>query len=408
MAIVCVVFFLLPFKPKPFGDGDYHIGTIQLIDYAAHGFSGNVMVNKGFMTLFYYLPAYLPAYPFHSDRVYFALGVVYSCLVVCWAVVLLFRAFGVLSFSMRSRRWILVLICLFPVHVYYAMGIIGEAFGFFAAAWLVLLLSKIASGDRRTGTFALLALALVMLYGCKPSMLPFVAAYALCVLAWRFPVRGKLAFLACFMLLPALMALERSLDHSGMEFKRTVFRSQLLWSRFELRDEPFNWMPQHGQGPFASRDYLNNLKKRAELDSLADARHQDRTAVFVGWVAHDIAAHPGLTLRQYVLKFFQSQAFVISPLIKSSKPAWIKYGIHIYINLVNYALVVLGLAGLTRLFAKRRFVLAVPMLLFWGWCLLYICAFHSEQRYMFVFRAALIYLAAAALQRGNVEKGAEA
>jgi hypothetical protein len=393
-ALTCAVFYLFPFKPKPFADGDYHIGTIQLIEFIGNGFHGNVMVNKGFMTLFCYLPAYLVAYPFHSDAVYYACGVIFGCIFLCFAVKLLFDAFTLMQFSDKTKAVILLLLSLFPVHAYYAMAIGGEAFGFFASAAFVYCLVKIVRGNPSAKTFIALAASLVMIYGIKPSMLPFVLVCTGYFLVARFGKRFKLAFAAAMLLLPALIFLERQMDQSGMEFKSRVFRYQILWSRFELRDEPFNWMPQHGQDAFSSSDYLNNLKKRIELDSICEARNLEPTKYYIDWVKNDIFSNPGLTLRQYFLKFFQSQSFVISPLIKSGKPAVVKYGIHIYINLINLVLVIFGLLGLIRLFRKKEYRLAVPLLFFWGWCLLYICVFHSEQRYMFVFRCALIFLAA--------------
>lgn len=394
-ALCCVVFYLLPFKPKPFGDGDYHIGTIQLIDFIVNGFTGSVMVNKGFLTLFFYLPSYLVVYPFHNDSAYFASGVIFSCVLVCLAVRYLFRAFDVMEFPDSTKKIMLLLLCLFPVHVYYAMGIIGEAFGFFAVSLFVYYWVRIVKSENPSPNFfAVIALCLVMIYGFKPSMLPFVAVCAVYVLVLKFGWRQKLTFVAFFLLMPALFFLEQKLDHSKLDFKETVFRHQILWSRFELRDEPLNWMPQHGQDAFASSDYLNNLKKRNELNAMCEAQHLDKTKVFVDWVRNDIAEHPGLALRQYFLKFFQSQSFIISPLMKSAKPAIVKYGIHIYINLINLILVLFGLFGLVRLFRKEQYKLVMPFFFFWGWCLLYICLFHSEQRYMFVFRSGLVFLAA--------------
>jgi hypothetical protein len=393
-ALTCAIFYLLPFKPKPFGDGDYHIGTIQLIDFILNGFSGNVMVNKGLLSLFCYLPAYAVAYPFHSDAVYFTVGVILQCFFICMAVKLLFDAFALMGFSRQTKVLVLVLLCLFPVHVYYAMGILCEAFAFFASAAFVYYWSKIVKGNATARNFAALALSLVMIYGIKPSMLPFVGVCTLYFLFLKFDIKLKFTFAATMLLLPALVLLEKQMDHSGMEFKSAVFRNQILWSRYELRDEPLNWMPQHGHGAFASSDYLNNLKKRNELDSICKAQGIEPTKHYIDWVKNDIVSHPGLTLRQYFLKFFQSQSFIISPLMKSGKPAIVKYGIHIYINLINLILVVFGLLGLIRLFRKKEYRLAFPFLFFWGWCLLYICVFHSEQRYLFVFRTGLIFLAA--------------
>lgn len=393
-ALLCVVFYFLPFKPKPFGDGQFHIGTQQLIDFFLNGFHGNINIDKGFLTLFCYLIPYAIVYAFRDNHLFFISGVVFNCLFICLSVFYLFKAFTILKFTDKARFYVLVLMSLFPIHIYYAMGIIGEAFGFFASSLLIYFWAKHYAGIAQKADYFRLALSLVLLYGIKPNMLPFVFVMTLYVLVLKVPKASKIYFAVGMALVPVFILVERSLDNSNFEFKNRVFRQQLLWSRFELRDEPFNWMPQHGQDKFASNDYRNNLKKRNELDSICIANNYDRTAYYVQWVKNDILSNPGLTLRQYSLKFFQAQSFIISPLMKSNKSKTIKYGIHIYINAINYILVLVGLLAMVRLFLRKEYQLFFPFLLFWGWGLLYVFVFHSEQRYMFPLRPVLLFLLA--------------
>lgn len=393
-ALLCVVFYFLPFKPKPFGDGQFHIGTQQLIDFLLNGFHGNINIDKGFLTLFCYLIPYAIVYAFRDNHLFFISGVVFNCLFICLSVFYLFKAFTILKFTDKAKFYVLVLMSLFPIHIYYAMGIIGEAFGFFASSLLIYFWAKHYAGIAQKADYFRLALSLVLLYGIKPNMFPFVFVMTLYVLVLKVPKASKIYFAVGMALVPVFILVERSLDNSNFEFKNRVFRQQLLWSRFELRDEPFNWMPQHGQDKFASNDYRNNLKKRNELDSICIANNYDRTAYYVQWVKNDILSNPGLTLRQYSLKFFQAQSFIISPLMKSSKSKTIKYGIHIYINAINYILVLVGLLAMVRLFLRKEYQLFFPFLLFWGWGLLYVFVFHSEQRYMFPLRPVLLFLLA--------------
>lgn len=393
-ALLCVVFYFLPFKPKPFGDGQFHIGTQQLIDFFLNGFHGNINIDKGFLTLFCYLIPYAIVYAFRDNHLFFISGVVFNCLFICLSVFYLFKAFTILQFTDKAKFYVLVLMSLFPIHIYYAMGIIGEAFGFFASSLLIYFWTKHYAGVAQKADYFRLALSLVLLYGIKPNMLPFVFVMTLYVLVLKVPKASKIYFAVGMALVPVFILVERSLDNSNFEFKNRVFRQQLLWSRFELRDEPFNWMPQHGQDKFASNDYRNNLKKRNELDSICIANNYDRTAYYVQWVKNDILSNPGLTLRQYSLKFFQAQSFIISPLMKSNKSKTIKYGIHIYINAINYILVLVGLLAMVRLFLRKEYQLFFPFLLFWGWGLLYVFVFHSEQRYMFPLRPVLLFLLA--------------
>jgi hypothetical protein len=298
------------------------------------------------------------------------------------------------------------LMSLFPIHIYYAMGILGEAFGFFASTMMIYFWIKHYNGIAQKRDYLFLALSIVLLYGIKPSMLPFTFVMTLYFLMLKTPKVNKLYFALGIAFIPIFILVERSLDDSNFEFKNRVFRNQVLWSRYELRDEPFNWLPQHGQDKFASGDYLNNLKKRHELDSICKVNNYDRTAYFIQWVKNDILSNPGLTARQYSLKFFQAQSFIISPLMKSDKSKAVKYGIHIYINAINYVLVFTGLFALYRLFRRKKYLLFFPFLFFWGWGLLYVFVFHSEQRYMFPVRPLLIFLFAYWVSTGGFSKKA--
>ncbi|SCX81033.1 hypothetical protein [Flavobacterium caeni] len=393
-ALICIVFhFLLPFKPKPFGDGEYHEGTIQLVEYILNGFQGNIRVDKGMFTLFYYLTPYSLAYAFHSDAVFYLFGIAFNSIVVCAGIFYLFKTLDLLGFSNKVKACALIILCLFPIHVYYAMGILAETAAFFAITLFVYSWVRIneKSGSRRH--FVALSFALLMLVGTRPNLLPFLIVFLLYFLVLKFDWNRKIAVIALVVIPLFLLGFfEGKVSRVDENFKSIVFRNQILWSRFELRDEPFNWLPQHGQDQFASSDYLNNLKKRAELDSICDQNNFDKTQYYLNWVKDDIIQNPGLTLRQYFLKFFQSQSFIISPLMKSNKSNLIKYGVHGYINLINYVLILFALIGMYLLAKNRKYRLFFPSLFLWGWSLLYVFIFHSEQRYMFPVRPLLIFL----------------
>ena len=394
-ALVCLVFYLLPFKPKPFGDGEYHEGTIQLIQFVRDGFQGNVRVDKGLFTLFYFFIPYALVFYFKSKAAFFAAGIIFNALVTCIAIKYLFRAFDAMRFSDNSKFIVLVLLNLFPIHVYYAFGITAEAASFCAICLFVFLWSRMAiSKDYSAKNFILLALLVTAFIGMRPNMIPFGAALLIFVLLMKISISSKFAFATVMLTaLFLLVAAENVLNNSDGDFKKKVFRYQLVWSRFELRDEPLNWLPQHGQDAFASSDYLNNLKKRQELDSICEVNNYDKTTYFVNWVKDDIIQNPGMTIRQYFLKFFQAQSFIISPLMKSDKSTFVKYAVHIYINLINYVLVFLSLLGIYKAMKEKQFTLFIPLLLLWAWSLVYIFLFHSEQRYMFAVRPVVVFLA---------------
>lgn len=392
-ALVCFLFYFLPFKPKPFGDGEYHEGTLQLIQYIIDGFQGNVRIDKGLFTLFYYLIPYSLGFIFHNDTVFYLFGVAFNSIITCWAVKYLFASFDVMGFSNRSKFWSLIVLNLFPIHVYYAMGILAESAAFFGVSLFVYAWLKITANTNSLKYYLLLSFSLLIMSGTRPNLLPFLVLFSLYFLTLKMEFKKKMVFISSLGLMVVLLTLgEKILSTNDGAFKKDIFRKHLLWSRFELRDEPFNWVPQHGEKDVASSDYLNNLAKRAELDSICDANKWDKTAYYVNWVKNDIVQHPLLTLRQYSLKFFQSQSFIISPLIRSDKSDWIKYGVHIYINGINYILIVVALCAMYLLVKTRKEKLFYPFLLLWGWSLIYVFVFHSEQRYLFPVRPVLLFL----------------
>lgn len=393
-ALVCLLFCFLPFKPKLFGDGEYHEGAIQLIQYILNGFQGEVRVDKGLFTLFYYFIPYAAVFYFKKQMLFYLSGVVFNSILICWGVNYLFKSFDLLHFSNKSKFWTLVLLNLFPIHIYYAMGILAEAGSFFAVCIFVYFWVKITTTKLfKSIDFFFLGGTVVMLVGFRPNLFPFAILLLLYVLVLKMEARYKIIFWATIIFFMfCLTFAEKALSTTDGEFKKEVFRKQLLWSRFELRDEPFNWLPQHGEKDIASSDYLNNLEKRAELDSICEANKFDKTAYYINWVKDDIIQNPLLTIRQYGLKFFQSQSFIISPLIRSDKSNYVKYGLHIYINGINYVLIVFSLCAMYLLIKTKRKDIFYPFLFLWGWSLIYVFIFHSEQRYMFPVRPVLVFL----------------
>jgi hypothetical protein len=393
-ALVCLLFYFLPFKPKPFGDGEYHEGTIQLIHYIINGFQGNVRVDKGLISLFYYLSPYSLAYLFHNDSVFYIFGIVFNCIITCWAVKYLFGAFDLLGFSKVSKFWCVIVLNLFPIHIYYAMGILAESAAFFGVSlFLYAWLKIIKNNSNSVKYFLFLAFSLVIMSGTRPNLLPFLIFFSIYLLTLKIEYKKKVVFISSLgLLMIILTVIENNINNTDGAFKKDIFRKHLLWSRFELRDEPFNWLPQHGQDGFESLDYLNNLAKRKELDSICNADNLDKTTYYIKWVGNDILHNPALTLRQYTLKFFQSQSFVISPLMKSNKSNWIKYGVHIYINSINYVLIFFSIMAMFVLLRKKEYAIVFPLLLLWIWSLIYVFIFHSEQRYMFPMRPILVFL----------------
>ena len=90
--------------------------------------------------------------------------------------------------------------CLFPIHIYYAMGILGEAFGFFAIASFVYLWIKIIyTHDYSSKDFFYLGLSLVLLYGIKPIMIPFIGVFMVYLFFCKFKIYPNFSLFAFFL-----------------------------------------------------------------------------------------------------------------------------------------------------------------------------------------------------------------
>ncbi len=402
--LIWIAFYFLPFKPKPFGDGEYHAGTIDLLNFLSNNFQGNVRIDKGLLTLFYYSIPYSIAYFFKNESIYYLCGIVFNGLTILLSIYLLFKTFEILKFSRKSQFWTLIIINVFPIHFYYSMGILAESASFLAVSIFIYAYVKILNFENYSKNYFLLSVSLVVLGGTRPNLLPFVGLFLVYFIFQKYKLNQKM--LVCVIILFSFLCLfniEKKISKPSENFKSIVFRNQILWSRFELRNEPFNWLPQHGQDQFSSKDYLDNLKKRNELNEFCVKNNLEPTKYYAKWVFQDILQNPLITIRQYFLKFFQAQSFIISPLMRSNKSNFLKYGIHGAINSINYILIFASIFGLIRIYIKRKFNLFIPFFILWSWALVYVFLFHSEQRYMFPIRPMLIFLFAYYLNESNLK-----
>ena len=394
-ALLCFLFIFSPFKPKPFGDGEYHIGTIELINFICNGFQGTVRVDKGLLTLVYYTIPYSFAYVFHNELDYYFFGVLFNGVITCLAVKYLFLSFKTMGFSTKSKFTAIVILCVLPIPIYYSMGIWSEPASFFAVCIMIYLWVKIViKKSDSIFDFIMLAFSVIMLIGVRPNLFLFGLFFLLYIISFgKFKWLNKLVFMMFFVgIIGCLYFAEQALDPNFGKFKKEEFCRQLVRSRYELRDEPFNWLPQHSPQISYSSDYINYLSKIKEFDAICAINNLDKTTYYVKWAVKDILNNPVLTIKQYFLKFFQSQSFIISPLMKSDKSSFSKIGIHLYINAINWILIFFSISSIFIMIKEKKTALLVPFLFLWISALLYVFIFHSEQRYLFPIRPVLIFM----------------
>lgn len=393
--LLCILFYFLPFKPKPFGDGEYHQGTLQLLQFIRHGFSGEVEVTKGLFTLIYYLVPYSFASIFNTEKAYLLFGLVYNWIAVSAAVGVLFKLFREQGFSIRLQWFVFLLLNLFPIHVYYSMGILAETAAFLLSSLFVYFLVTIYHGKKDSYLHYIgLSLSLALFISVRPNFMPYALLFLPLVFFMKKPSTYRSIAAGVFVSAICLLVMsERKLDHTDAEFKKFQLVKGFVWSRYELRDEPFNWLPQHGMDAFASSDYKNNIKKRVELMQLCKEQHLDLQEYAFHWMINDIQQHPGLFLRQTILKYVQSQTFVVTPLMKSKKSSVLKWGVHIYINLLNYILLLSVFYSVWLWWKqKQAYSFFLPLLLFYATAFITIFFLHSEQRYVFPTRPEVLVM----------------
>ncbi len=409
--LLYAVLLHVPFKVKPFGDLNFHVETKAVAQFIwGVGEWQEIVVEKApGPDLFYFIP-YILAGPDATDAIYWTVGVLWTAIFIIFSPILLRRA-ATAFFGKAAGIIAASLLLVFPLHIYYSLGINGEGMAFIGtifmlygwALWSTTYTQKIF--NRYWWIFSIGALMLVLARLNVILIVPFTFLF-LAVLYYKertFSPQfiGVLAF-ALFVFLGTLgiRFITNQLPGNQQADKQLKYGAYVLhMGRFQFRNEPLDWRFWQDNFREGSTDYAAWVENHRILDDHL-MRNPDKTyaEVYNKWVIDDYLAHPWITMRQFVVKSLFGNFFIIN----SIQPKQLQLGplsgnfvfifLHLIINVIN---ILILLAFFVFLYMKRH-----QLILYWfiGVSFLSLIIFYAmvymEPRYLFPLRAVFILAAA--------------
>lgn len=409
-SLMMIVILNLPFKAKPFGDFTFHQESKNL----ARFLKGDVSYDKVTITrapgpIIFYTAPYFLASSKATDNQLWVYATVFTFLIITVSLLLIFRI-GSNLFSKEVGLLAVLLFFIFPIHCYYALGILAEIPAFFSLTvalygWSIVFLEP----NRKKGWLFLTMGMWFLILNRPNTMLLFglvflILAYAFFIKKDFFRSYGKklaLTFSLVGLLSFAVLQLAKTITgtKSG-ETQEGLFYFVAHQGRFQFREEPTDFRFWDNDVRADSKDYKNWGKSGRELGIIMTNTNRSYNEVYKEFLINDAIEHPFLFTRQFFVKCFYGHVYFIN----SVRPKNFQLGpIH---GVMGYWLVILliNCVNLLLIFGACVFLLKQKNLIqywmFWG-VIISLLIFHGltymEPRYMFPSRVALYIMSAAGL-----------
>lgn len=409
-ALMFAGFALTPFRPSKFGDRNFHVEAKRL-SAAIRGAvpMADFRISKAPGPVFYFTVPYLFVAPGSPEEDFWRAAVLWSAICVCLAMVLLRRTGE--EIGGPRLGWIALALALFPPFVvYYSFGILSEPPAFIAAVligygWVRWL--KRRERPVLTWSWWLTWGGVAFLLLCRPNALFLVVAAALCALGFlrsREAIRRSAAiFILSGLAVPLATTLGSVLlvRALGGGWQERNLAHVVMQSRFQFRDEPWDWRYWQKRYREGSRDHAAFLATEERLMKQAGGSDKAFVDLEWDWIRKDVASHPFLSLRMIAVR-----ALALNLVWANNNPDFslnaarrnpVSVGFHLVLNLIYNGVLVLAILYLLK---NRR---AIP----WTWALwapwLALFLFHVltyvEPRYLIPGRPGIAVLAALMLER---------
>ena len=406
---IFVALIYSPVKPEKFGDGNFHIETKNWLNILfSDGDWSSFYIQKAPGPDIYYLIPYTLVGPDGDNDDYWLSGIIWNLLFMILAVLLVRRTATDL-FGRKAGIISGMLLLIFPVHMYYAMGINGESMVFIS---FVLLLYGGTKWSQKAGMalkskawwcFFLGSVSLIM------ARLNFVVIIPLVILFLLVTVKRKNAYhlrvgliLYCILITMFSVFLRGLLNNlpgnKGHSFQDNYSAYVLHLGRFQFREEPWDWRLWHGGYRPDSHDYIHWRESMKSLTEIIVDEGRPSHQVYNEWAINDYVSHPFITLRQFLVKALYGHVFTINSIQPDNfslgplKGTSGYYIFHFLVNAINL-LVIIGFLGFLWKYKNQ--------LLSTYWLILILClsfiGFYSltymEPRYLFPVRVLYIVTA---------------
>ena len=409
--LIFTLFVFSPVKPKKFADKNFHRETKNWVNIIFTDDSWNSFyIKKAPGPDIYYLIPYALIGPSGSKQHYWFAGIAWNGIFMVLAVLLVKRIASLL-FDYKVGVFSGILMLIFPIHIYYALGINGESMVY--VSFILLLYGGIKwsrTADKplnSTGWWCFLLGSLLLM----SARLNFVVIIPVILLFLLITIRKKNSvdlrkglLIYCLLLGLFMIATRVSLNNlpgnKGKDYHNNYGAYVLHMGRFQFREEPWDWRFWEGDIRGDSRDYINWKKSKETLfGQINDTGGRQLHSIYNSWVINDYISHPLMALRQFIVKTVYGNVFIVN----SFQPQNFRFGplrnitgyfiFHFLVNSVNLLLIIgfIGFIWKNRKFMMNDYwLIPVLFLTFVGFYSLT----YMEPRYLFPIRVLYIITAA--------------
>jgi hypothetical protein len=416
--LLIIAVFNLPFKAKPFGDMTFHTEaqTLALYLKGATNYS-NVVITKAPGPVLFYAVAYLFAPLNATDHQLWFFGLFFNAIIAAISPLLLYRA-AKLMLSKEIALLTLLLIFIFPLHIYYSFAIMGETPAFFSLSLAIYGWALAYKKQRKLG-WLLLALGIWFLILNRPNAL-LLPALGISLAGFSFffnkpffngwgrplVLSMLLSTIASFGILQMAKSITGNKVTTDQDFYFYYVAHQ---GRYEFREEPTDLRYWESNSRPDSKDYQDWKKHITILDQQMKATGKSFKEVYRDFLITDALEHPFWLTRQFFVKCMYGNLYFVN----SVKPENFKLGLlhgktgfWIVMFLINIANLLVLIGAVIFLVKEKQ---RMPFWIFWC-AIAALLIFHGltymEPRYLFPSRAALYVVSAAGLCRiAFVQKG---
>jgi hypothetical protein len=301
---------------------------------------------------------------------------------------------------------------IFPIHIYYSLGIIAEAPAFFSLALALYGWSIAFHSPTRKAGWIWLTLGIWFLILNRPNTVLLLGLGFLIILYSFlqhkdfFKIYGKklaISFLSVgFMGFGTLQLAKEISKTKSNNNQEGYFYYVAHQGRFQFREEPTDFRFWESDIRPDSKDYQNWRKNGDALGIIMAKTNRTFNDVFREFLINDVFEHPFWFTRQFFVKCFYGHVYFINS-VKPEKfhlgPIHGVWGYWFIILLINSINIIIIFGALLFLFKEKNLITYWP---FWG-VIIALLLFHGltymEPRYIFPSRVALYLMSAAGLYR---------
>lgn len=412
ISLLLMVFVLnLPFKAKQFGDDfSFHAQSKALAAYIkGDGDYDKVTLTKAVGPIIFYTPAYLLAPSNPTDNQLWLNAIVATFIVSTISLLLVFRI-GLNLFSKEVGLLAVLFFFIFPIHVYYSLGVLAEVPALFSLTLALYGWSIVVLNPNKKKGWIVLLLGLFFLILNRPNTM-LLLGIGLLILSYTFFLKkeffkwyGKkllLTFTTVGVLCFGVLQLAKFVTGTkSNESQEGLFYYVAHIGRFQFREEPTDFRFWDNDNRADSKDYQNWGKSGGELGFVIEKQQRGHIEVYREFLINDALQHPFLFVRQFFVKCFFGHVYFINSVQPKNfhmGPLHGPLGYWIVIFVINFVNILVVFGALLFLFKEKKLL---NYWLFWG-VIVSLLIFHGltymEPRYMFPSRVALYLMSAAGL-----------